>query len=81
MDDSGRDQDADAALLDRVGRELDAVETALDRLDDAEAARCEECGASFEVEELLSDPRRTCCDRHGSGPDPGGGSSSGVGWS
>jgi hypothetical protein len=79
MSEPGPDLGADAAFLEVVGGELDAVGAVLERFGDAEAARCEECGAPFDVEELLADPRRAYCARHGPRSDTGPGPNPGEG--
>jgi hypothetical protein len=81
MSEPGHDLLADAAFLEVVGIQLDAVGAALERFGDAEAARCEECGVPFDVEELLADPHRSYCAWHAPcsdtwpGPNPGEGPS------
>lgn len=59
------DPTADAALLERVGEELTAVERALDRLDDGTYGRCAVCGAELAPAELDADPLAARCAAHG----------------
>jgi RNA polymerase-binding transcription factor DksA len=68
--DASADPNADAAFLERVGAELDAIGTALDRLDDPETARCDVCGRTYDPKELVADPTRKRCTDHTFTPQP-----------
>jgi RNA polymerase-binding transcription factor DksA len=58
------DPTEDAALLDRLGAELDEVEGALGRLDTGEFGRCGVCGSPIEADFLASHPIATRCAAH-----------------
>jgi RNA polymerase-binding transcription factor DksA len=58
------DPTEDAALLDRLGGELDEVEAALARLETGEFGRCVVCGSPIEAEHLASHPIGTRCAAH-----------------
>jgi RNA polymerase-binding transcription factor DksA len=55
---------SDADLLDLIGAELDAVETALTRLDDGSFDSCQVCGSQIGPERLLEEPLLTRCPSH-----------------
>jgi RNA polymerase-binding transcription factor DksA len=58
------DPTEDAALLVRLGGELDEVEAALARLETGEFGQCSVCGSPIEAEYLASDPIATRCAGH-----------------
>jgi DnaK suppressor protein len=58
------DPTEDAALLDRLGGELDEVEAALARLETGEFGRCGVCGSPIEPEYLADHPIETRCAAH-----------------
>jgi RNA polymerase-binding transcription factor DksA len=58
------DHTDEAARLGQAGAELDAVEAALQRLDDGSFDRCEVCRAPISIEQLSADPLRTRCAQH-----------------
>lgn len=51
-------------MLGSIALELDSVEDALRRLDEAGAGRCDVCGAEIGVERLAGDPLLTRCAVH-----------------
>jgi RNA polymerase-binding transcription factor DksA len=51
--------------LDAAERDVDAVEKALNRLDDGTYETCEVCGAPIADELLADDPTRRACAEHG----------------
>jgi RNA polymerase-binding transcription factor DksA len=44
--------------------ELDAVEHALQRLDDGSYGSCEVCGSALDDAQLAGDPTARCCSAH-----------------
>ena len=44
--------------------ELDAVEHALQRLDDGSYGSCEVCGSALDDAHLAADPTARCCSAH-----------------
>ena len=59
-----RDIAADEAFLAEIDAELDAVQTALVRLDDGTFDRCQLCGGHITQEQLMADPLATRCSAH-----------------
>ncbi|MGH9172432.1 MAG: TraR/DksA family transcriptional regulator [Acidimicrobiales bacterium] len=56
------DQDS-AAVLRGIEQRLDAIETALNRLDDGSYSTCERCGGPISDTDLQADPARRLCGR------------------
>jgi RNA polymerase-binding transcription factor DksA len=54
----------DAVRLDEISEELEAVDAALRRLDDASYGTCEVCGTALEATHLETDPLTTRCADH-----------------
>jgi len=50
--------------LDAAERDVDDVETALQRLDDGTYGTCEICGAAIDEAVLAEDPARRTCGAH-----------------
>jgi DnaK suppressor protein len=50
--------------LDRIARDLDAVEVAMRRLDDFTYGLCERCGAMIGEDELERNPLAATCAEH-----------------
>ncbi len=58
------DVSADLARLDEISSELETVELALGRLDEATYGTCELCGAQITTDRLVADPLGTRCSAH-----------------
>ena len=50
--------------LERVSRDLGAIEDAMRRLDDGTYGRCGRCGREIPEEQLSGDPLATACAEH-----------------
>ena len=50
--------------LERVSRDLEAVEDAMRRLDDGTYGRCGQCGREIPEEQLSGEPLATACAEH-----------------
>ena len=64
------DPTEEAGRLRAAGAEMDAVEAALQRLDDGSFDRCGVCGASIGADRLLVDPLLTRCQEHSQAEGP-----------